>query len=491
MTEHDDTPRPDLDARLRRSLDRADDAPALPTSVVEGAPDRRAPRLVNRGRVAQASGGAVLALAGATAIALVVVPATLPRTPDAPLFTVAGGGAAGPEAATLGMADESRIAQWIEYTYLAGPGLGTDAGRGRAYALERPDSAEQSLREIAAVVGIEGEPTDSSYSDPTYPTLLIGTEDGSGPSLVLGDHGTGAWWYSDPTANPVFAPDEANPQPAGAVPSEEEARADALEIFEATGLDLDADDIRVQADEWQVTASASLEVGDVRTAVEWAASWSSTGELAWASGHTAQLVDRGEYGTVSAVDAVDRLADGRWFGSGGPDYQGGVSILADGAARAESGVAVVPIDPDAPVASPVDPGAPAEPTEVPSTGAEPDPAPSAIPDNEPQPKPDMTVEPLPGTEPAPVPLPEPEPTIEPLPEPLPEPMPEPSPEQVTVTLEEAEATMLLVWDAQGDAWLVPGYAFLQPEGWYTTVISLEEGVIALPEPVEVELFREE
>jgi len=37
---------------------------------------------------------------------------------------------------------------------------------------------------------------------------------------------------------------------------------------------------------------------------------------------------------------------------------------------------------------------------------------------------------------------------------------------------------------------VPGYAYLQPEGWYSTVISLVEGVIALPEPIEMELFRE-
>lgn len=483
MTAHDDTPAPDLDARLRRSLDRADDAPALPASVVDGAADRRAPRLVNRGRVAQASGGAVLALAGATAIALVVVPATMPGVPDAPLFTVAGGGAAGPEAATLGAADESRIAQWIDYTYLPGAGLGTDAGSGRAYAFERPESGEQSLREIAAAVGLEGEPTASSFSDPSFPTLLIGAENGTAASLVLGDYGTGAWWYSDPDANPVFAPDEQDPQPAGSVPSEQEALEDALELFAATGLDVDAEDVRVQGDEWQVTALASLEVDGVRTAVEWAASWSSTGELAWASGHTAQLVDRGEYGTVSAADAVDRLADGRWFGSGGPDYQGGVMALADTAARGVPDVALESTGPDAPVSSPVDPAVPAEP----------DPAPTVIPDNEPQPKPDMTVEPLPGTEPAPVPLPEPEPepTIEPLPEPLPEPFPEPTPEQVTATLEEAEATMLLVWDAQGDAWLVPGYAYLQPEGWYTTVISLEEGVIALPEPVEVELFREE
>lgn len=494
MTEHDDT----LDARLRRSLDSAADAPALPTSVVDGAADRRAPRLVNRGRIARASSGAALALAGATAIALVVIPATLPGVPNEPLFTAAGadsgsGGESG--GAALGAAETSRMAQWIDYTYLPGAGLSDQAGAGRVHAFERPASGEESIREVAAAVGIEGEPAASDYSDAAYPTLVIGAEDGTEASLVLGDYGTGAWWFSDPDANPIYSPDEANPQSAGAVPSEADAREDARELFAATGLDVDADDIRVHGDDWLVTATASLEVGGVRTAIEWAASWSSTGELAWASGHTAQITDRGEFATVSAVDALPRLADGRWFGAGGPDWQGGVSILADSAAgataRSGSGITSEPSDPDAPVSSPVDPTAPSAPVESPAPGVEPDPAPSPIPDNEPQPKPDMTVEPLPdteplpGTEPEPVPVPVPEPTIEPMPEPA------PTPEEVTVTLDEAEATVLLVWDAEGNAWLVPGYAFLQPEGWYSTVISLVEGVIALPEPIEMELFRED
>lgn len=68
---------------------------------------------------------------------------------------------------------------------------------------------------------------------------------------------------------------------------------------------------------------------------------------------------------------------------------------------------------------------------------------------------------------------------------MPEPMP--TPETVTVTLEKAEATLLLMWDADGNAWLVPGFAYENPEqGFWTSVVSLVDGVIALPEPVEVE-----
>jgi hypothetical protein len=57
-----------------------------------------------------------------------------------------------------------------------------------------------------------------------------------------------------------------------------------------------------------------------------------------------------------------------------------------------------------------------------------------------------------------------------------------------VTLDAAEATMLLMWDSEGNAWLVPGFAYQQPEGWWNTVVSLVEGVIQLPEPVVMEPY---
>jgi hypothetical protein len=96
----------------------------------------------------------------------------------------------------------------------------------------------------------------------------------------------------------------------------------------------------------------------------------------------------------------------------------------------------------------------------------------------------------PGTiEPAPA-NPDGEPTI--LPEPLPGPEELPEPETVTVTLDRADATLLLVWDVDGNAWLVPGYAYEQPEqGFWTAVISLVEGVIQLPEPMTAEILPAE
>ncbi len=52
-----------------------------------------------------------------------------------------------------------------------------------------------------------------------------------------------------------------------------------------------------------------------------------------------------------------------------------------------------------------------------------------------------------------------------------------------MTVDNAAATLVLMWDADGNAWLVPGYAMQMPEGWWTAVVSLVDGVIALPEPL--------
>jgi hypothetical protein len=62
---------------------------------------------------------------------------------------------------------------------------------------------------------------------------------------------------------------------------------------------------------------------------------------------------------------------------------------------------------------------------------------------------------------------------------------DPTPQVVEVTVDNAEATLLLMWDADGNAWLVPGYAMKMQEGWWNAVVSLQDGVIALPAPIEI------
>ncbi len=458
------------------------------------ASSRRAPRLINHGRATRAASVSMAAVAAVAVGSLVIVN---PFAPRAPLFTAADG--TGPASAqSSALAEDARIAMWINYEYLAGDGLSTDSGRGSVYQLQRVGTPEQVLRDAAAQFGLDGDVGESAYFDPAYPTYVIGAEDGTAPSLTVTWTGTGSWWYSNPAAYPppvcerVVGEDEngesfeyddcVQPEIENSLaPNAADAQAQAAAIFGATGLDVDADDIRIIADEWQTMAAASLTVDGVATAIEYAMAWAPTGEIAWATGHAIDVVDRGEFNTVSATPAVERLSDWRWFGAAGPDFQGGMSILA-----AETGLARdagAPVgSPDTSVSSPVDePGG----TE-PGQGDPGEPAPTEPGTSEPGEPGTDPVDPGTGEEPKPVDPgtePEPLPTIEP--EPLPEPLPEP--ETVTVTVDEAEATLLLMWDSEGNAWLVPGFAMPHPDGWFNTIVSLIEGVIELPAPFEGEI----
>jgi hypothetical protein len=135
-----------------------------------------------------------------------------------------------------------------------------------------------------------------------------------------------------------------------------------------------------------------------------------------------------------------------------------MNMLATDTARSAEG-------PDTAVTSPT--------TEVPAT----EPPVAEEPTAEPAP-----IEEGPGEAPTTEPVPEPT-LIDPVPvEPL------PTPETIVVTVDEAHATLLLLWDADGNAWLVPGFAMPHPDGWFNSVVSLVDGVITLPEPMAIEPY---
>lgn len=465
--------------RLRRAAQSSPAAPELGDELLATAPDRRAPRLRHPGRVARGAGIAFVAVAAVSAGAL-VVPGLI--APSAPLFTAASGSAGGDAAA---LSADSKIAMWVNYQYLAGAGLSSSGGTGTVYELRRAGDPLSVLSTAADALGLDGEATEATYSSPDYPSYVVGPEDGSGPSLVLSWSGTGNWWYNDPTAYPAQVCTQVPlvledgttstetyeectqpeiPASESLAPGVDEARELAAGIFAETGFEVDASDIRVTADAGQTVATAGLTVDGVATALEASVGWSPLGKIAWASGHSIDVVARGDHGTVSAASAVDRLDDWRWYGAAGPDYTAGAIAFA-----ADSGIALKSAEPTTdPATDPAtEPGA--DPAAEPSTEPAPaDPTPTEAP-----------AEPAPTTEPAPD-----GDTVDPG---IVEPDPMPTPETVTVTLEKGEATLLLMWDAQGNAWLVPGFAYENPEqGFWTSVVSLVEGVIALPEPIEVE-----
>jgi hypothetical protein len=267
----------DLSSRLHHSLSSAS-APELSDDIVTGAAARTAPRLSNPARTWRVAGGATAALAVVAVGALVIAPTFQQQ---APLFTASGNANASPMAAESDAStSDLRIGMWVNYDYVAGPGLSTSGGNGDVYELKRVGSPEQRAAEVAAAFGLEGTAAKSQYFDPAYPSWVVGTEDGTGPSVTVSWTGTGNWWFNDPTASAAFecsapssdgqepiAPDACVvPQPTLAesvAPSKDEARVLAHDIFAATGFDIAAGDITVTADEWQTMATANLVVDGV------------------------------------------------------------------------------------------------------------------------------------------------------------------------------------------------------------------------------------
>lgn len=416
-----------LKSRLT-AADPAKDVESISESVVAAAPLNRLARAPLGKRFRQAAfSGSLLASAGALAL---VVTLALPQQPLIRMAESAGQNSA-PMAAGMAVESDAKM-MWpgfIQYEYdLAA--LSDETGLGRIYQLQLTGSAEEKLKLIADYFGLEGDIRLEEWSTPEYPTYAVGKDS---PVAGVTWAGTGNWYYSFwddssfkcenklieledgssyESCEPILTPE--------LVPTEEQMRAKALEVFAALGMSANESQLRVNRSEWGGSVNASVQIDGQDTALEWGLNWDGAGRLSYAYGHFAEVVDRGEFKTVSPKEAAERIRDGRWFGSP--------------AAWTYSQAG-------APTARTMD-LAPA--VEAAEGEAE-------------------TSEVMVGEEP-----------VAPM-----------EPEIVTLKLESSTQALLMIFDRSGGAWLVPGYLLNNDQGWFDSIIALEEGVIELPEPYEV------
>jgi hypothetical protein len=350
------------------------------------------------------------------AVAATAVFAVMPSNP-APLIDLAQ---SQPQREALGGSSDAKMMMWVEYEYVAGSGLSDAGGSDQVYQLKLNGSPEALVEKLAARFGVEGKLSKETYDEgKTYNYFFGNKAKPENASVSVYWTGTGSWYFGDYSK---FS-EKVN------LPTKASALATASEIFADTGLVVAEDAITVTSGDWGMVAQASLQVGGEDTALEWMVNWAPNGEIIGVSGHSVTVEAKGTYGTISAKDSVKRLGDWRYGGSAASSYYGG------GMAMMSRGGSVVSSD-------------------VSESGSEP----SVEPTEEP------TVEPTP----------------EPTEEPTVEPTPEPTPEKVVMKLVSSKKTHLLIWDAKGGAWLVPGYMLKNSDGWYNSVISLVDGIIALP-----------
>jgi hypothetical protein len=356
-----------------------------------------------------------------------------------------------------------KMMRYLNYEYVAGPGLSSSSGSGEVFKLVRQSTPAEVLKKIASVFEVQGTVKKYPNFSETNQGYFFGQSedpwgyDEKNPVISLWWSGTASWSYSNPESYPAAVcentEDDGNcntwrefkPTPE-LLPTKSEAIAKALEVFNATGLQVSAEDIRIDASEWGVNASASMKVGGQPTNVEWYIGWSSTGKLSYAGGHSVAAESMGTYDTISAVSAVERLSDWRWSGSPSSSYYQRFQPAVTESVPYEKTKDLPTTDSTSRDSDDYsEPGS--EGDSKPSSGSG-----DSISSD------DLI------------------------------PMPEPEIETLTLTVVEAERTLLSVWDASGDVWLVPGWILINDQGWFGAVISVIEGVIALPKENEFDIM---
>ncbi|NCD20347.1 MAG: hypothetical protein EOL89_10280 [Actinobacteria bacterium] len=278
------------------------------------------------------------------------------------------GGAAPQEEAMAGGADGALAPDaermiwpgWSERQVFRAVGLPDESGTATTWAFDATGAwSAESVAEIAAVLGVEGEPelVDGSWT--------VGPLDGSAAQVMVYPDGQAGLNYYDPATDPWNCEEVRDGTAAecpdlGPAPGDDEARQLTRDLLAELGLDPEGFEYEISKDEgsgW-ISVAANQVLDGSRTSVAWWASFTGAG-LQSLSGSLATLVELGDYPVVGAAEAVTRITDPRFGTIGGfsilPAARGGAVLEGD--AALEGGVAVeseiLPVPP-----SPTEPPAP-------------------------------------------------------------------------------------------------------------------------------------
>ena len=288
-------------------------------------------------------------------------------------------------------------------------------------------------------------------------------------------------------ANDPSCPDDTTipPLPPVDLPSEDEARAIALDVLAATGVDTDDAIVTVDGpyDAWNVTVEPRLDGAPSGLLAN--VSVGSRGVITSAGGFLGTPERLGDYPILDTRAAILRLNEQMTDGGG---YFGGVGIGRD---AVSNDIAIAPADPrqavcaEAPDATtvPCDDTIVSSPTTFPACKVQADGSEICEGITEPA----VAYCPQLGA-PVAEPLSDDQvidcPTIDPMP--IPEPMPLPAPEPMEVVLTGATPTLVLIPanDGSADAYLVPGYRFTGDNGEQVDAPAVADDALSGPATTE-------
>ena len=338
----------------------------------------------------------------------------------------------GSSLATGGAADKMMMPNPFSYTYVAGEKLSDQAGSGKVYKVVIDGEPKEVLTKLAKVFGIAGNVFEPEYSQPEYPTFQIGSKDGSGPSVTINGSGTGNWWFNNPSAYPSPACLESATADDGS-----KYCATYEEQKSTPGLIPSKDKVISAAVEIFNATGLKVSASDIRVDIsEWGASASASQKIDGSDTPIEWYMSWGSNGKLGSVSGNSvRFEDKGTLGT--ISAKAAVTRMSDW--RYSGQIASSLWNKYAPPVTSKEPGVIAYD------------APLAVDESK---QPEVT--------------------------------PEVTPTPVVVTVNEAHSVSVLIWDKNGSAWLVPGYVLIGEKGWLTPVFALEDGVVALPDPVAIE-----
>jgi hypothetical protein len=104
------------------------------------------------------------------------------------------------------------------------------------------------------------------------------------------------------------------------IPSKAELVKQTISTFAEFGITVTEGQLTVQRDDWGAYVTVSNSFDGQPIPIDFYIGWDSKGQISSISAASFEIVERGEYGTVSPIEAVTRIKDGRWYGGFASQY---------------------------------------------------------------------------------------------------------------------------------------------------------------------------
>jgi hypothetical protein len=313
----------------------------------------------------------------------------------------------------------------ITYNYVAGSELSDQGSSARVYKVELAGDPDVLLAKLMRVFGVDGvtnQTIDVSGDSKGYQMLTAGSQDGTSKSINLSWIGSGSWWYSDPSAYPQAECIEfTTPEEGDAYCSNYREQKQTPELV-PTKAEATAEAVRIFK-----SIGFNVDAADVRVQSDVWGAWASAAmQLNGEDTPIEYSISWSSIGKLASVSGHSaKFVDKGAFKT--ISAKKAVERLSDwrfsgsiSSSAYDKYFSQNQINIDGLIPTP-------------KGGSE-------------------------GETPA----------------------VEPTPTTVVVELNKAVKTHVMIWDAAGETWLVPGYIFIGDGSYISPVFSLEDGVVALP-----------